>query len=409
MTERDLNLPGDFLWGAATSAHQTEGDNTNSNWWHLENMPGSPFPDRSGRAVDAYNRYPEDMRLLADAGLNAYRFSIEWARIEPAPGRFDQTQIAHYRRMVETSRELGLTPVVTLHHFTNPMWFTADGGWQHPEAAERFARYVQRVVEIVHDVPWICTINEPNMIALLSGSDTGFASEDEAASAPMDSRPIAGKARTEPSTAVMQVLVDAHRRAVEILHASTEARVGWTVSAQAFEAEPGAEQQLAQVRWAWQDRFFEISRDDDFVGVQAYTTRTVGLDGPLPYPAEQQHTLTGWPFRPDAAGRVAREAWEITGGTPMLITESGIATADDAQRVAYIDGALNEVASAVDDGVDIRGFLYWSALDNYEWGEWGPTFGLIGVDLETFERTPRPSLAHLGTLAQEHIAQGASR
>ena len=409
MTERYLSLPDDFLWGAATSAHQIEGDNTNSNWWHLENAPGSPFPERSGRAIDGYNRYPQDMRLLADAGLNAYRFSIEWARIEPEPGTFDTAQLAHYRRMVTTARELGLTPVVTLHHFTNPMWFSADGGWDHPEAPARFARYVERAAEIVADVPWVCTINEPNMIALLSGStgvssvaaeSTGGAPGEQ--DTPLDSRPIAGFARAEPSPAVTRVLTDAHRRAVQILHASTDAKAGWTVSAQSFEAEPGAEDERARAQWAWEDRFYEVAREDDFVGVQAYTARTVGLDGPKAYEPDERRTMTGWPFRPDAAGIAARNAWRVTGGTPVLVTESGIATADDTERIAYTAQALVGIDEAARDGVDVRGFLYWSALDNYEWGEWGPTFGLIGVDRATFERTPRPSLEWLGQRARAH-------
>ncbi|MET0798343.1 MAG: family 1 glycosylhydrolase, partial [Rhodococcus sp. (in: high G+C Gram-positive bacteria)] len=128
-------FPHGFLWGAATSAHQTEGDNTNSNWWHLETAANSPFKERSGRGVDAYHRYREDMRLLADAGLDSYRFSIEWARIEPRPGEFSAEALVHYRDMIETAFEFGITPVVTLHHFTNPLWFSQCGGWTAPDAA----------------------------------------------------------------------------------------------------------------------------------------------------------------------------------------------------------------------------------------------------------------------------------
>ncbi|NJP90917.1 glycoside hydrolase family 1 protein [Nonomuraea sp. FMUSA5-5] len=391
-----MDLPNDFLWGAASSAHQTEGNNTNSNWWHLENAPRSPLKERSGDAVDSYHRYPEDMRLLAEAGLNAYRFSIEWARIEPTPGEFSSSQLRHYRAMIETAFELGLTPVVTLHHFTNPMWFTHAGGWRSPDGIERFARYVTEVGSILHDVPWVCTINEPNMIAVISDLFAQPTDGDR-----LDDRAITALALPAPADGVSQVLERAHRRAVEILRERTDARIGWTVSNQAFEAEPGCEEVLKDVKWAWEDRFLEVSKHDDFVGVQSYTTRKVGENGPLPHPPDPGNTLTGWPNRPDALGMAIRNTWQVTGGTPILVTENGIATADDAARVTYITEALRGLNDAVTDGIDVRGYLHWSALDNYEWGDWHPTFGLIAVDRTTFARTPRPSLAWLGRLVQQ--------
>ncbi|TMR91016.1 family 1 glycosylhydrolase, partial [Nonomuraea basaltis] len=277
----DLTLPHDFLWGAASSAHQTEGNNTNSNWWHLENNPRSPLKERSGDAVDSYRRYPEDMRLLAEAGLDAYRFSVEWARIEPAPGEISGAQLRHYRTMIETAREHGLTPVVTLHHFTNPMWFTRAGGWKDPDAVEYFARYVTEVSSILDDVPWVCTINEPNMIAVISDLFAQPGTNEDTRR--LDDRAITALALPAPADDVSDVLTRAHRRAARILRDRTDARVGWTVSNQAFEAGPGCEEVLKEVKWAWEDRFLEVSRDDDFVGVQSYTTRTVGQNGPRPY------------------------------------------------------------------------------------------------------------------------------
>lgn len=395
------HLPSGFLWGAATSAHQTEGNNTNSNWWHLENSPTSPFAEPSGAGVDSFHRYPEDMRLLAEAGLDAYRFSIEWARIEPRPGEFSTEALRHYRSMISTARELGLTPVVTLHHFTTPMWFSQRGGWAAPDAAARFASYAAKAAEILGDVEWICTINEPNMIALLAEMPKKL----EAASAQtgaLDDRAIAGFALPAPSDEVTQVLIDAHRSAFEVLRARTDARLGWTVSGQAFEAEPGSEEILAVLKHSWEDRYLEVARDDDFIGVQSYTTRRIGPDGLIPYSVEEQLTMTGWPNRPDAVGASIRNAWDRSGHTDVLVTENGIATADEAERVAYMEGALDAVDAAVADGIDVRGYLHWSALDNYEWGEWGPTFGLIAVDRGTFARSPRPSLAWLGGVAREH-------
>jgi beta-glucosidase len=158
--------PG-FLWGAATAPHQIEGNNLNSDWWlREEHLPGM---ERSGDACDSYHRYAEDMRLLAEAGLTAYRFGIEWARIEPSPGHVSRAELAHYRRMIDTALELGLKPVVTLHHFTHPRWFAEEGGWLGERGIERFQAYVRAATSILGGVEWVCTINEPNMLALMVG------------------------------------------------------------------------------------------------------------------------------------------------------------------------------------------------------------------------------------------------
>ncbi|MEU4743890.1 family 1 glycosylhydrolase, partial [Actinosynnema sp. NPDC023658] len=139
-------FPGDFLWGAATAAHQVEGNNTTSDLWAFENAPDSFLPERSGDACDSYHRWPEDLDLVRDLGLNSYRFSVEWARVEPAPGHVSRAQLAHYRRVVEGCLDRGLTPVVTLHHFTTPAWFRAAGGWTATDAVARFRDYVRSVL-----------------------------------------------------------------------------------------------------------------------------------------------------------------------------------------------------------------------------------------------------------------------
>jgi beta-glucosidase len=385
-------LRDDFLWGASSSAHQTEGNNTDADWWEYENLSTPFFPERSGDAVDSYHRYPEDMALLAEAGLNAYRFSIEWSRIEPEDGQFSRAQLDHYRRMIETTREHGLEPVVTLHHFTSPRWFTRAGGWRDPVAVERFSRYVDRVSQILNGVNWVCTINEPNMVALgIRYFDLAIGAADDNANG-----------RLEPDCEVGDVLVRAHREAVEILRTATTARIGWTVAQQAFEGTSGNEDVLARTNHTWEDRYLEGARGDDFFGVQAYTSQRVGPDGPIPHAADPGNTLTGWAYRPDALGAGLRRAWDITEQVPLLVTENGIATSDDSRRIAYTTEALTHLEAAVADGIDVRGYLHWSALDNFEWGRWAPTFGLIGVNRETFARTPKPSLAWLGRVARNN-------
>ena len=148
--------------------------------------------------------------------------------------------------------------------------------------------------------------------------------------------------------------------------------------------------------------FLEQSRDDDFIGVQSYLRTIIGPDGPVPFPAGAERTLTGWEYYPEALGHALRHTRDVTGGIPMLVTENGIATREDGRRIDYTTGALSGMADAIDDGCDVRGYLHWSLLDNYEWGSYAPTFGLISVDRETFDRTPKPSLGWLGGLARRN-------
>lgn len=392
-------VPDGFLWGAATSAHQVEGNNVSSDMWRMEGA-GGLMAERSGDADDSYHRYPEDMRLLAEAGLNSYRFGIEWARIEPEKGRWSLAELAHYRRMIDTARDLGLEPVVTLHHFTSPYWFAEDGGWTGPDAMTYWERYIEKVSTILGGVDWICTINEPNMVALMQA----FLSAGDAAG---DREGVVAAMTREgvlvPDAGITDRLIEAHRIAARILKERTGAQVGWTVAQQAFTPTPGNEEIFGKVTWAWEDVFLAASREDDFVGVQSYTTQPVGAAGPVPHPPHPDNTITGWAYRPDALGIALRRARDVA-GVPLLVTENGIATGDDERRIAYTTEALRHLVAALDEGIDIRGYLHWSALDNYEWGHWAPTFGLIAVDRETFERRPKPSLAWLGDTARTRAA-----
>ncbi|WP_138415278.1 glycoside hydrolase family 1 protein [Sinomonas gamaensis] len=399
------SFPPGFLWGASTAPHQIEGNNLNSDWWVQEQtVPGM---EPSGDAIDSYHRYREDMTLLADAGLNSYRFGIEWARIEPLPGRFSRAELAHYRRMIETAFELGLTPVVTLHHFTTPRWFAEEGGWLGERAVERFAAYAAEATSILGGVEWVATMNEPNMLAMMTTmrrmmTAAPQATEEQAQeqwqSPTVDQDPRPQLPPPDPEIGAR--LVDAHHAAREIVRARTDAKVGWTVANRAFVARPGAEAKKRELEYVWEDLYLQGSIRDDFVGVQSYSSQWVSEAGIEPHPQSPDNTLVGTAYRPDAIGIALRHTAEVTGGLPILITENGIATSDDARRITYTDEALRHVSEAVDDGIDVRGYLHWSLLDNYEWGHWEPTFGLISVDRDTFARTPKPSLAWLGSVAR---------
>jgi beta-glucosidase len=382
-------FPEHFLWGAATAAHQIEGNNVNTDWWQLEHSVASQHGvQASGDALDSYHRYEEDMRLLADAGFNAYRFSIEWARIEPARGEFSRAELAHYRRMVDTALRLGLTPVVTLHHFTHPIWFVEAGDWLGKDAHDLFARYVERASSILDGVDWVCTINEPNVLARNLGALRRVAAGE---AYPFDAL---------PDEEIGESLIAAHRTAAPIVRELTSAKVGWTVANQALVPAPGAETKHAEVQRIWEDMYLEPSRGDDFVGVQSYTSQPVDENGIVPHPDHPDNTLVGWAYRPDALGIAVRHTRDIVGDVPIVVTENGIATPDDERRIAYTHEALSHLRTAMDDGADVRGYLHWSLLDNFEWGRWEPTFGLVAVDRETFERHPKPSLAWLGSVAQ---------
>lgn len=407
------SFPDGFLWGASTAPHQIEGNNVNSDWWAQEQaMPGMEL---SGDACDSYHRYREDIDLLADAGLNAYRFGIEWARIEPLPGRFSNAELAHYRRMIDACLQRGIAPVVTLQHFTTPLWFAQAGGWMAPDAGDAFVRFVTRAAGILDGVQWVATMNEPNMQAAIITAMRRMREQhgDQWQSPTVDGHPgeetLSDQEREQRARndflafadpAIGAVLVDIHHRARDAVRANSDAGVGWTIAAGALTAAAGGEEKLKQIRHGKEDVFWEGSRDDDWVGVQSYSSQEVDEHGLVPHPQRPDNTLVGTAYRPDSLGIAVRHAAEVTDGVPILVTENGIATADDAQRIRYTVEALRGLHHAMADGVDVRGYLHWSLLDNFEWGHWEPTFGLVAVDRETFVRTPKPSLAWLGETAR---------
>jgi beta-glucosidase len=386
MTAR--RFPEGFLWGAATAAHQIEGNNVNSDWWVREHAPGTDLAEPSGDAADSYHRYPEDIALLASLGLNTYRFSIEWARIEPERGFVSKAELAHYRRMVDTCREHGLTPSVTLHHFTHPRWFARLGGWRNPEAPALFERFTEIALPVLgDDVEWVCTINEPNMVAMTRGEE---GTEMTASRLPA------------PDPDITQALIEGHQRSRAVLGQLPQVRSGWSVATQAYHpAGPDAEEATKAYGYPREDVFLDAAQGDEWIGVQAYLRTFVDAGGnPLPVADDVEKTLIGWEYFPPALGIGVRNAWERTGGVPIVVTENGMATQDDARRIDYTHDALVGLHDAMADGIDVRGYLHWSALDNYEWGSYAPTFGLIGWDRDTFERTPKPSAHWLGEVAR---------
>lgn len=383
-------FPDGFLWGAATAAHQVEGGNWNNDWWAWEHDPASPCVEPSGDACDHYHRYREDIELLAELGFNAYRFSLEWSRIEPEAGEFSGAALDHYARMIAACREAGLEPLVTLHHFTTPRWVAACGGWRNAETAKLFGRYAERVMGRIGDqVEFVCSINEPNVVSTRGYLGGLFP--------PGEHDPTLRAAANE-------TFLDAHRRAVEIVRVAG-AKVGLTLAMSEWVTMEGGEEMVAVLRGPYEDAFLEAARDDDFIGVQTYTRTRVGPSGPLGPEEGVETTLMGYEFWPEALEVTIRRAWEETGHVPVLVTENGVACADDARRIEYVRRALRGVRRALGDGIEVLGYTYWSALDNFEWAfGYGPTFGLIGVDRIDQRRTVKPSAHWLGELARHNGA-----
>lgn len=440
-------MPEAFLWGTATSAHQVEGYNTASDWWHWETLGHIDRGESSGAACDHRNRFREDLRLVADLGMNSYRFSIEWARIEPSEGRWDASALDWYEALISECERLGLMPVATLHHFTLPHWVAERGGLIWPEFAERFDRYVTQVVgKLGARIPMWCTFNEPVNLAV--GSYLG------------GYMPPALRSARKTSLAIRH-LIRAHRLAYARIHGqSSDSRRGpWKefslrvgiahnmldVQPYHFEEQPASRVERVLARQI--DRFYnwsmldalcgrparfripflipEVSRDVesdrpclDFLGVNFYTRLYVSLT-PIPggepggkcclnfgfsRPGVEASDL-GWEFAPAGFARILRGLAGYS--LPIYITENGLADAEDVYRKRYVREHLLEVAEAITSGIDIRGYFYWSVLDNFEWIKgFAPRFGLYGVDYQTQERTIRPSAEWLRDVIRIHRERG---
>ena len=430
-----MAFPKGFFIGAATAAHQVEGSNVHSDYWLQEHMPHSSFTEPSGDACDHYTRYVEDIELLANVGLTAYRFSLEWARIEPEEGRFDESEIEHYRRVIRCCREHGVEPVVTLHHFTSPAWLIRKGGWEAEGTVEYFRRYAAYVAEqLGGELNYVCTINEANMGLQLAAISKRYMlmAEQARKAAASGAKQAEGKVQVgmnfekmmanrkfaamenaqafgtpQPQTFVSArtpagdiLVMRAHLAAREAIKARCpHIRVGLTLSLHDLQSQPGGE---AFAEAAWEEEFrhyLPYIEGDDFLGVQNYTRTVYGPAGQLPAPQGAELTQMEYEFYPQALAHVLRQVHRDFPGD-LIVTENGIATADDSRRVAFLQEALAGVQACLADGLPIRGYFHWSLLDNFEWQKgFSMTFGLVAVDRATQARTPKPSLTFLGSFA----------
>lgn len=409
-----LRFPKSFLWGAATSAHQVEGglrnnwtewervhasrlargaakafDTPSVHWYRIKHEAVSPENYISGRGIDHYHRYEKDFDIAQDLRLNTYRFSIEWSRIEPKRGEFDMVALEHYRKMIQSLRRRGIEPMVTLWHFALPLWVEEQMGFQNPKTISDFGKYVRRVVEYLgEDVDWWCTINEPEVFATMSYW--------------IGLWPPQQRNMFTAIGAYASILPRAHIKAYKIIkELYPQAKVGisknmiWYTSQGKF-VTPA----IARL-WNWFGNYYfldQIKKHQDYIGLNYYFK--YNLRG-LKWDIDQQNPSDmGWGLHPEGMYALLK-AMGHRYTQPLIITECGLADAQDESRAWYIKEVLRNVHRAMTEGVDVRGFVYWSLLDNFEWdkGYW-PKFGLVEVDRTTMKRTVRPSAREYAKIIQ---------
>jgi beta-glucosidase len=422
------HFPATFLFGTATSATQIEGGCTTSDWFEFARQPGHiKGGDRPDVACDGWRRWEGDVALQRSLGLGAYRMSIEWARLEPREGALDRSVLDRYREMLGALRDARIEPMVTLHHFTLPTWLAARGGILSDGFAERFARFAREVLGALGDVcrRWV-TVNEPNVLAaqayLLGGWPPATRSPVHAV--------LAHHRLLEAHVAAYRAIKDARGDAAEVgvahhlrvaqperpgsLLDRAAARTFARVFNEAFAAATcegrmyGPIDALPGRRGGF--RVADARGTQDFFGINYYSRDLVRFAAGRPQelfcsrrvPPGAEVSDLGWEIYPAGLGQLVR-TWARRSGVPVYITENGIADAADAKRSSFLVAHLGELAGAIAEGFDVRGYFHWSLMDNFEWAEgYAPRFGLVEIDYATQERRARPSAHLYANIARTH-------
>ena len=409
------------MWGASTSAYQVEGNNTNSDWWEWEQAGGT---EPSGKACDHYNRYPEDFRLAKELGHNAHRLGVEWSRLEKEKGRWDWKELDHYRSVINALADLGIEPIVTLNHFTLPRWLAREGGWLNSNTPEYFAQLAVYVMEELGDkVRYWITINEPNILAILAyfqgiwtpchkdfdeavlvlknmlkGHALAYKQMNElAANMPRIKKPAIGIAKAvtafhpcSPSSPLDR-LATYYR---SLFH--NYAFINSLIKGRTFL--PGTPAKKLPAK-----------KTLDFIGLNYYFRQFIHYEKPLTkHPLGEVCSLEhhkdtgkttdmGWEIYPRGIYEVAKSFSRYK--LPIMITENGLATTDEALRQSYIMTHLNWLLKAIDGGAPVVGYLHWSLLDNFEWDKgYTKRFGLVHVDYKTQQRTIKDSARYYASI-----------
>lgn len=377
-----LEFPKNFLWGSATASYQVEGGIENCDWADASRHGYVP---ECGKACDHYNKYEEDFDLMKKMGHTFHRISIEWARIEPKEGQFDEKEIEHYRSVLHALHKREITPMVTCWHWTLPMWLSEKGGFSNEGFCEYFSRYCSKLVEELGDEAHLwATINEPMVVAshgYLKGTFPPF------------------KKNIYKYLRSVSVLSQAHINAYRSMKAvRSDIRIGIAKHQIYFDSNnnPFNKILVRLADWWWNDRFLEeIRTHQDFIGLNHYHYKPFGIKLTTP------RTDIGWEMYPPAIYHCLMRLKQYN--VPVYITENGLADAQDIYRAEYITNYLKEVHHAIQDGVFVRGYLYWAFMDNYEWTfSFDKRFGLVEVDFETLERKERPSSKVYSKIIQDN-------
>ncbi|GAB4504187.1 MAG: glycoside hydrolase family 1 protein [Anaerolineales bacterium] len=419
MPQATYHFPRGFLWGTATASHQVEGNNTNNQWWKWEQEGHTN--GKSGLACDWWNgRWREDLDRAAESGQNAHRLSVEWSRIQPAPDRWDEDALDRYRAMLRGLKERGLTPMVTLHHFTDPLWVYEKCSWESEEIPSLFEKYVRKTVTALKEYCTLwCTINEPNVYAL-SGYVTG-------------DFPACNKGLPN-AIQVMANMLRAHAAAYRAIHdIQPEARVGyaWHYRPQVARSWSPLDHLMRNIRHTAINMAFpsgistgvmqtpltkirlpEAKGTQDYFGLNYYSVDTVWFDLRK---REELFSNSGYPAGADLSpsqfianvptGLFDSLKWiaKTYPHLPILITENGVEDAADQMRPRYIAQHLHQMWRAVNFNWPIKGYFHWSLIDNFEWERgWTQRFGLWALDVETQKRTKRPSADLYAEICKEN-------
>ena len=405
-----MKFPEGFLWGTATSAHQVEGDNTNNNWYAWENTPGKIINnEKAGKASDWWGgRWKEDLSNAHKDGQNVHHFSIEWSRIQPRLDKWDESALDFYRGILRWMKEHNMLPIITIHHFSDPLWVYEQGGWANDTTPQYFEQFVQKALPALMEFcnVWITT-NEPNVLVVNSYVDGSF---------PPGIQNLVVAARAEKN------LVRGHAKAYHAIHAlQKDAKVAYSVHYRGmFPKNPYSRMDRyitnmlsgvfndtfgntlvdGNFRFLFYKTFLKEAIDtQDYIALQYYSADEVSFAPHKPaqlfaerrYPPQAALSENNFIANVPSGFRQAIE-WAGRFGLPIYITENGIDDSKDELRPMYTLEHIYEVWRAIQEGYDIRSYIHWSQVDNFEWERgWSQRFGLYDLDIKTQKRTRRPS------------------
>jgi len=378
-----LKFPEGFLWGSATSAYQVEGGIENSDW-------SDEFP--AGRACNHYNLYEKDFDLLKKLSQNAHRLSIEWSMIEPEEGKFDEKEIEHYRKVLSALKKRNIKAMLTLHHFTNPLWLAEIGSWENPNVVFYFSRFAKRIFSEYFDfVDFWITINEPLFYASNCYLDGIWPPK---------------KKSFISFLKVVKNQIICHKKIFEYFHKiKKDVKVGIIkndIYFEPFDLKSNFDNFNVSInRYFWNEFFLNRIRNYlDFIGLNYYSHLKIK------FPSQNKNenkvvSDIGWEIYPEGIYQVLKELKKY--GKPVYITENGLADARDNKRLDFIKEHLFWIHKAIQEDVDVKGYFHWSLMDNFEWEKgFEPRFGLIEIDYKTLERKLRPSAKFYAKICKDN-------